>query len=492
MKRWIVPFVVFFAGASAGSYWLGMYTQAQTPAPLTIPKELTSYRDVVKRILPAVVSVESKSTPKAAKKNTPPPKLDGVPIPDEFRKFFEEFRMNPDTFDAPRHGFGSGFFIDPNGAILTNYHVVEGADVVTIQLQDGRKFTSHDIHGDRRTDLAVVRLDAKGPFPYLDMGDSDQMEIGDRVLAVGAPFGLAGSVTHGIVSAKGRNLNLNMYEDFLQTDAPINPGNSGGPLVNLEGKVVGINSAIKTRSGGFQGVGLAVASNLAKNVTKALLTNGVVRRGYLGIQIRDLAPDVAQRLGLASNTGVVVGEVFDNTPASKAGLKAGDIITSINGHAVKDGRSLQFVVAGLPVNKAVPVEIFRDNQKRTVNVTIEEQPAEFGTANVPLPRVPQNQVDSISVDKIGIDVADLTDNLADELGYRKGTQGVVITRVQPGSLADSAGLRKGMLLLKLDNHKVENAAAARTLFDKATLASGVLLQIQSPQGGVNFVLLKTS
>src|SRR5439155_20441025 len=228
-------------------------------------------------------------------------------------------------------------------------------ETAIVQLLDGRKFTSKDIRSDRRTDVAIIVLDAKDvKFPSLEFGDSDAMEIGDRVLAVGAPFGLAGSVTQGIISAKGRNgLNMNMYEDFLQTDAAINPGNSGGPLVSLDGKAIGINAAIKSRSGGFQGVGLAVASNLAKRVTAGLQKDGVVHRGYLGVQVTDLAPDVAQRLQLPKDTGVVVGEVLDNTPAAKAKLKAGDIITNINGEAVKDGRVLQNIVAGLPLSKAV-------------------------------------------------------------------------------------------------------------------------------------------
>src|SRR5262249_25700646 len=209
--------------------------------------------------------------------------------------------------------------------------VAAGADEGRIELRDGRKFFSKDIKSDPKTDLAIVRIETKEPLPYLTFGDSAAMEIGDRVLAVGAPFGLMGSVTHGIVSAKGRSgLNVNMYEDFLQTDAAINPGNSGGPLINLEGKVVGINAAIKSRTGGFQGVGLAIASNLAKTVVPALLKDGVVRRPYLGMQTQDLAPEVFARLGLKEG-GVVVSEVFPGTPSSKAGLQPGDLLTHFGG-----------------------------------------------------------------------------------------------------------------------------------------------------------------
>src|SRR5262249_21960616 len=230
------------------------------------------------------------------------------------------------------------------------------------------------------TDLAIVRIDAKAPLPYLELGDSDAMDIGDVVLAVGAPFGLTGSVTHGIVSAKGRNrLNVNMYEDFIQTDAAINPGNSGGPLVNLEGKVIGINSAIKSRSGGFQGVGLAIASNLAKDVIKALQTDGVVRRGYLGIEMTDLTPEVASKLELKDPTGVVVGRVMDGSPADKAGLQPGDVVTRLSNKPIKDGQELRQAVVGLPLKKPVELTVVRDGKTLVLPVTIEEQPDTFAT-----------------------------------------------------------------------------------------------------------------
>src|SRR5262249_47621968 len=221
----------------------------------------------------------------------------------EFRRFFEEFQRRPFGLDddepVPQEAFGSGFLVDPKGVILTNHHVVNGATEVDITLQDDRKFKSTDIHSDPRTDLAVIRIKAEAPLPYLELGDSSQMDQGDRVLAIGAPFGLTGSVTSGIVSAKGRSLSNGPgdRDDFLQTDAAINPGNSGGPLVNLEGKVVGINSAIKSRSGGFQGVGLAISSNLAKRISEKLLKDGVVRRGYLGVMMKDLTDkELAHRL----------------------------------------------------------------------------------------------------------------------------------------------------------------------------------------------------
>ena len=494
MKRWTVIAVSLVAGLAVGVFTAGPLLRGQATSAPAIPKEITSFRYVVKKVMPAVVSIESRTKlvkyNGKARQKAP---FDSSQVPEEFRRFFQDFDFGqaPEMDQAPRIGLGSGFIIDPSGIVLTNFHVVDGADHVLVTLADGRKFTSKNIKSDRRTDLAIVTLDGKGPFPSLAFADSDQMEIGDRVLAVGAPFGLTGSVTAGIISAKGRNgMHMNMYEDFLQTDAAINPGNSGGPLVNLEGKVVGINSAIKSRSGGFQGVGLAIASNLAKHVSQALRTNGVVHRGYLGVQIRDLDPEVAGRLNLPKGEGVVVAEVFDHTPAAKAGIKAGDILTRIAGKKVTSGKALQYIVADLPLHHGSPVQLMRDGKAVSTEVTIEEQPTDFGTASAPAPSERHEATGSVGLANIGIEVADLTDTMADTLGFHAGTHGVVITSVDQNGVAAEAGLRKGMLVTKLDNHKVTSVAQLQGAMKTASLRRGVLLQVQSPQGGVNYVLLK--
>jgi serine protease Do len=324
-----------------------------------------------------VVSIEAKMQAKKAEpRRQRPENFDR--LPKEFQQYWEEqerkrAQMPPDE----SVGFGSGMVVDPSGIILTSYHVVEGADQVEVQLTDGRKFTSQQIIVDKKTDVAVVRILAKRPLPYLEFGDSDAMEIGDRVLALGAPFGLTGSVTSGIISAKGRSLRLNMYEDFLQTDAAINPGNSGGPLVNLEGKIIGINSAIKSRSGGFQGVGLAIASNLAKSVMQQLLKGGTFRHGYLGVQIKDLDPDTMAELGL-QQPAVVTRTVFPNSPASKGGLKVGDVIVSIAGRPARDVSAVQKTVAASPLNVPTEVIILRGGKYLKINLTIVEQPDDGG------------------------------------------------------------------------------------------------------------------
>jgi serine protease Do len=485
----------------------GPILKGQFKTPAAVPQELTSYRDVVKNVLPAVVSIERRFKPLARhskSQGTDAPRsetrkffkeMPGFPkeqLPEEMRKFFEGFGKQPFPMpESPRqHGFGSGFIIDPQGVIVTNYHVVEGADEVLVELRDGRKFTSKEIKGDPKTDLAVVRVETKEPLPHLQFGDSTKMEIGDRVLAVGAPFGLTGTVTQGIVSAKGRNLHLNMYEDFLQTDAAINPGNSGGPLVNLQGEVIGVNSAIKSRSGGWQGVGLAIASNMARDITAQLLKDGAVHRGYLGVSIKDVAPEVASHLGLDKQKGVLVARVWEGSPAAKAGLKDGDILTALAGKPVKNGHDLQSAVTSLPLNQPVSVTVLRDGEPKELRVTITEQPAEFGVAAGSTHPQPNAEKQSDDLDQLGVEVAELTPELAKQLGYKEETQGVVIKQVQPDSPAADAGLRRGMLLVKVDKKRVKDIAAIREAIAKASAEKGVLLQVRSPEGGTDYVLVK--
>jgi serine protease Do len=500
MSRWSITTVCLLSGALGGFLAdRALQVTNAAPAPLTaaIPKELTSYREVVKDILPAVVSIEGHVKAKVRPMNQPRGgQLDDPRIPEEFRRFLDQFPgqavpFGGDHEEMPSSGFGSGFVVDPKGVILTNFHVVNGADSVVVRLSDGRKFTTSDFKVDRKTDLAIVKVETKTPLPYLAMGDSETMEIGDRVLAIGAPFGLTGTVTHGIVSAKGRNgLHMNMYEDFIQTDAPINPGNSGGPLVSLDGKVIGINAAIKSRSGGFQGIGLAVSSNLAKNVMKQLQENGSVKRGYLGVQIKPLDPEVAAKLGVADGKGVLVGQVFENSPAAKSGLQAGDVITSVNGKAIKDARDLQLMVAGLAVGKAVEVNVVRDSKAQTMKVTIDPQPEEFGDARVPATPAPRRDKDSVHMDNLGLAVADMTPEMAQQLGFKEKLEGAMVSRVEPGSAAAEAGLHRGMVITRVDKQPVKSADAFKEAMAKVAKEKSILLQVQSPKGGTDYVVIK--
>jgi serine protease Do len=453
-----------------------------------IPKELSSYRDIVKKVLPAVVSIEAQSV---SGKPRRPARPEDMQLPGE-RPFFGP-PPRP-TEDAPsRVGFGSGFLVSAKGVVVTNNHVVDGADQVLVQLRDGRKFTSKDIKTDPKTDLAIVRIKSAVPLPFLEFGDSHDMEIGDRVLAVGAPFGLTGTVTHGIISAKGRALRMNLYEDFLQTDAAINPGNSGGPLVNLEGKVIGINSAIKSRTGGFQGIGMAISSNLGKNIMQQLLDKGVVRRGYLGVQIKDIEDEAeAKKYGLTEAKGVRVTRVFEDAPGDKGGLKAGDVIVRIAGKAVRDGRDLQHIVAGLEVGKEAEVRVFRAGRPQVLKITIEEQPRTFGSGAVPPPRLPDRTRGALAVDKIGLDVANLTAELAEALGYPEGTRGALVTKVERGGLAAGVGIRPGMLITAVDRKAVTTAKAVRDQVSGAALDKGVRVRVLAPNGRSAEVLLRDS
>jgi serine protease Do len=450
--------------------------------------EPVTYRGLVKHVLPAVVTIESTMKPAVSKTRMPHQKLpfDIPGLPDELRKRFEE---NQEPEDAtPAHGLGSGFIADPEGLVVTNNHVVQGANHVEVVLQDGRRYIGTNIKTDPKTDMAIVHIKADEPLPYLEWGNSDDMEIGDRVLAVGSPLGMTGSVTSGIISAKGRDIHMNQYEDFLQTDAAINPGNSGGPLVNLDGKVIGVNSAIKSRTGGFQGIGLAISSNLARNVMENLQKDGTVHRGYLGVQIQPLEAEVAARLGVPGKTGVVVGKVFPNTPAAKAGLQDGDIITSLTGKKVKDGRELQRLVAGLPLGKAVALTIFRDGATKTLEIAIEEQPRSYGVASANGSE--ENGSESMTLDKIGAKVTDLSPDAAKELHLPSKSQGALVTEVDPDGIAARAGLKKGTLIEKVDQKLVKSAQEAQSALDRGSLEKGILLQVKSPAGGTSYVLLK--
>jgi serine protease Do len=384
-------------------------------------------------------------------------------------------------------GFGSGFIVDPAGVVVTNNHVVDGADEVEVTLTDGRKFTSTDIKTDKDTDLAIVRIKASSPLPVLRFGDSSQMEIGDRVLAVGAPFGLAGTVTHGIISAKGRDLGLNRYEDFIQTDAAINPGNSGGPLINLAGEVVGVNSVIKSRSGGFQGVGLAVASNMARSVMQQLQTSGTVKRGYLGIEMaREVSPDVANRLGMKDGKGVVVVRVIPNSPAAKAGLKVDDVITAINGQPVGENRALTRTVGTLSIGRSVDVDVLRDGNPQKLTLTLEEQPKGYGV-RTERPRSTRIESETVTVEKFGLELADMPADRAEAYGVNAGA---LVVGVEPNSAAAEAGVGRGLVMTKVDRKDVNSAEAAKKALEAGDATKGVMLHLRSATGETAIVLLK--
>lgn len=431
------------------------------PAPDGMPgRDWQSFSAVAKRVLPGVVCIESKNRAKhVAGEDTDP-------------------------------GFGSGVLISPTGVILTNNHVVADLDEVEVTLHDGRKFTTADIRRDPKSDVALVKLDVKEALPFVEFGDSDAMEVGDRVLAIGAPFGLLGSVSSGIVSAKSRNnLKLNVFEDFIQTDAAMNPGNSGGALVNMSGKVIGLTAAIKTRTGGFQGVGLAVSSNLAKKVGDDLLKNGGVKRAFIGVAVRDLDEAAARKSGVKNGLGAVVTRIGDDSPAAKAGVAVGDVITKVNGQQVKDAYDMMKLTASLPIGQVVDVLLWRDGKFYIGKVKVEE--AKPAVRPDPAPAAPPAPLPGgVSSAAVGLVMTDLTDATAQQFKLPKETKGAAISTVVKNSLAEKSGLTRGLVVLKVDKTPVTSAQTFEVALQKADVEKGALLHVLKANGDVDFVVLR--
>lgn len=408
-----------------------------------------AFAAVVKKAVPAVVFVRVEKTVES--RGTASPFQFQDPFDFFNDPFFERFfgphfqprRRMPRKFR--QRGQGSGFIISKDGYILINNHVVGDADLIKVKLSDGREFKAKVIGTDPQSDVAVIKIDATN-LPVLRLGDSDKLEVGEWVIAIGNPFGLSQTVTVGVVSAKGRSrIGINDYEDFIQTDAAINPGNSGGPLVNIHGEAVGMNTAIFSRSGGYMGIGFAIPINMAKAIKDQLLKKGKVTRGWLGVVIQDIDEELAKSFGLEKTEGVLIAEVSEGSPAEKAGLKQGDIILRLNGKKVDDLGELRNKIALTAPGTKVKLEVLRENKRRTIQVTIGEQPAgkAIGMA--------QHEI----LGKIGLVVQDLTEELAKQFGYRE-SQGVLVAEVEPGSPAARVGIRPGHLIEEVNRKRVHN------------------------------------
>jgi len=371
--------------------------------------------------------------------------------------------------------------VTKDGYILTNNHVVDNAEQVKVTLQDGREFNAKVIGRDPKSDIAVIKIDAKN-LPAVSMADSEKVQVGDIVLAVGNPFGVGQTVTTGIVSATGRgNLGIEDYEDFIQTDAAINPGNSGGALVDVEGRLIGINTAIYSRTGGNQGIGFAIPSDLARNVMDSLISYGSVARGYLGVMIQDVTPALAKEFKLKDTSGALVGDVVPRGPAAKAGLKDGDVVLEYNGKNVVDSRRLRLAVGETKPGTTVPMKILRNGETKTLEVTVQQLP---GTEEVASNKTPSGS-DNGTLNGVG--VADLDQQTRRNLNIPENIKGVVITEVQPDSPSAEAGLKQGDVIQEINRQPVRNADEAVRLTehpkDKVTL-----LRIWS-NGGSHFVVV---
>ncbi len=467
-----------------------------------------AFRNAASDVLPAVVAIRTvpqvavrtqsdEQESRGEQSDIPFREFHGMPFGElfgnhpELRRFFEQMPSNP-GLDSPgprAGGLGSGVIIDSDGTILTNNHVVAGAGKVSVQLQDGREFEAVDIHRDTRTDLAVLRIEGASGLTAAKLGDSDSAEVGDWVLALGEPFGLEGTVTAGIISAKGRGLGIAEREDFIQTDAAINPGNSGGPLVNLDGEVVGVNTAISSRSGGNQGVGFAVPINLAKWVADQLIETGSVRRAYLGVVIQPVTHELAQHLGVSARQGVLVTEVMPDTPGAAAGLKDGDVIVEFAGRKMTKPIELQGVVERAEIGSKQPLVVLRDGKRHELSVPIGEQPTDFGRNSLKATRPGERTKPTPSqFENLGFQVETLSDDVAEHLGFQ-GQQGLVITEVTPDSPAAEAGLGAGALITHIDRTPVTDVASLREAVEKASAEKGILLRVRNGQGA-RFVVLK--
>jgi serine protease Do len=447
--------------------------------------------------MPSVVTIYSKTKAQpvsGVRPNRGQNPFKGTPFEEFFEgRDFEQFGQQMPNF--PRQGMGSGVIIDRSGIVLTNNHVVEGADEVVVHLADGRDFEAENIKTDKQTDLAVLQIKGAGTLPAATLGDSDKLKIGDWVMAIGNPFELEQTVSAGIISGKGRDLpsssNRDIRTRFLQTDAAINPGNSGGPLVDLHGQVVGINTAIATNTGTYSGIGFAVPVNVAKWVTNQLINKGKVERAYLGVGIKPISPEMAQAFGARPGIGALVTQVQPNMPAAQAGITAGDIITKFDGVAVSGPGDLQQLVERVNVGDKKDVEILRDGKPMTLSVAPKPMPDDvmFASRQRPLSgdETPQ-QGEAFEASEIGLQVSDLTEERAAEAGL-KPNEGVLITSVEPNSPAFEKGLREGMVVLKVGKQDVKSVAEFEAALKDHSLEKGILLYVHARNGN-DFVLLK--
>lgn len=457
-----------------GGHWLDLSHASSAPTSnlgsTTLATSANGFTQVAKQVTPAVVNITTVMTERVSERSL---------IPDDLRDRMEEFFDRPpdprrhgyqDPWEprGPRRGQGSGVIVSSDGYILTNNHVISNAQHVSVTLPDKREFRGSIIGTDPKTDLAVVKIDATN-LPTVQWGNAEMLQVGEYVLAVGNPFGLNSTVTLGIVSAVGRgHMGITQYEDFIQTDAAINPGNSGGALVNTKGELVGINTAIFSQTGGYQGVGFAVSTTMAKPIYESLLTTGKVVRGYVGIGIQDLNQDLATAFAITDAKGALVSDVKEDSPAAQAELKQGDVIVEYNGLPVEDGVALQRLVTRTPIGAKVSVKVIRDGREREMTITIGEQPDEAKLA-----KVKREETDyALS----GLAVQDLDRETAKALGFN-GKGGVVVTSVEPGSGAEKAGLLAGDVIQEMNRRPIKSVHDFRKASSDFQPGANVLILI---------------
>jgi serine protease Do len=432
-----------------------------------------SFAELAEQLGPTVVNIQvTKVAP--AGDFSGMPDFDG-PSGELFRRFFRD-RISQ-AQQHPMQGSGSGVIMSQDGYILTNNHVVEGVQEVTVTMADTQVYKAQVVGHDPKTDLAVLKINPKAALPVAPMGNSTDLKVGEWVVAIGNPFGLGHTVTAGIVSAKGRVIGAGPYDDFIQTDAPINPGNSGGPLFNMRGEMVGINTAI-VASG--QGIGFAIPVDLAKPLIPQLVATGEVTRGYLGASIQSVTPELAQAMQLEERQGALVSEVVSGAPAARAGIRQGDIIVDFNGTTIKDAHDLPAVVARTPVGEAVTVTLRRGGKTQTVSVTVGKLPSE---------KVTSEEASPAAQSQWGLQLQEVTPQMARQRSL-DDTSGVIIVGIQPGSPAERAGLQRGDVIREVNRQPVQSAQEMRDAIAKADNPDTLLLLVQRDQGSVFVAMAK--
>lgn len=465
--------------------------QSAVPAAVPMRDPPPSFASLARQLLPSVVNISTTQNVQARANRPDAPDTPQAPPGSPFEEFFRDFfnRNRPEQPGRPglplpprrAQSLGSGFVIDASGIVVTNNHVIDGADEINVILQDNTSIRAELLGTDPRTDLAVLRIKTDKTLVAVEFGDSDTAEVGDWVLAIGNPFGLGGTVTAGIVSARGRDIRQGLYDDFIQTDAAINRGNSGGPLFNLDGKVVGINTAIYSPSGGSIGIGFSIPSNLARNITAQLREAGKVRRGWLGVNIQQVTDEIAESLGMSGGgRGALVARAQDGGPAAAGGIRNGDVILRFNGQEVREMRTLPRIVAETSVGREAPVVVWRDGREQTVTVTVGELPAEPEVAAA----TPGPASRPTELSGLGLQVAPVSPETRERFSLKADQRGVVIVEVAPGSPAAERELRPGDVIVEVQQERVstpQEVQARLELLRRQNRPSALLL-IETAQG----------
>jgi len=477
-----------------------------------------SFADLAAKLLPAVVNISSTQTIKPGQDsgddsdapspgnrggggggggNRATPDIPQFPPGSPFEQFFKDFlnrnrqgQGQQDTLPRQQTSLGSGFIVDASGLIATNHHVIDKADTITVTLQDGTNFKAEIVGQDTKTDLALLRVKSDKPLPAIKFGDSDKTRVGDWVLAIGNPFGLGGSVTAGILSARARDINSGPYDDFLQTDASINRGNSGGPMFNMDGEVIGINTAIYSPSGGSIGIGFAIPSDLAKPVLDQLRDFGHARRGWLGVNIQNVSDEIAESLGLDKPKGALIASVHDGGPAQLAGIQPGDVVLMFDGKPINDMKELPRDVAETPIDKSVKVMVWRKRNEVDLDVKVGELKEETQVASTsPKQEKPQAAISAVKA--LGLSLANLTPELRERFGLADDVNGVVITDIDNGGPSADKGMKAGDIVVEVAQDDVKTTDQILNKVDEAKKAGrkSVLLLVNR-QGDLRFVAVK--